>query len=233
VNDALALERPQAVTFDAVGTFLHVAEPVAVSYTRIAHEFAVEATELTMRQRLPMAFQAAPSLVPPQGCDVAEFERDWWRKLVSRVYGCGLDDANFNACFDALFDYFANPTAWRIHDKFAPMLLQLRELDVPLGVISNFDRRLHAILDALLPDMFTVLALPGNSGFQKPQQGIFTYAAEQMDISPSHILHLGNHQTEDVEAAQAAGMHALRWSFPPGDITRPRERLLSYWSLAD
>ena len=233
MTDALALERPQAVTFDAAGTFLHFAEPVAVTYARIAHEFNLEATELTMRRRLPMAFQAAPSLVPPHGCNVAEFEREWWRTLASRVYGCALDDTDFNACFDALFDWFAKPEAWRIHDEFAPMLLQLLEMDVPLGVISNFDGRLHAILDALLPGIFTVIALPGNSGFQKPQAGIFTYAAAQLDVSPAHILHLGDNEIDDVEAAHAAGMHALRWSFPLGDVARPKERLLSYWGLAD
>jgi len=233
MTDTLALERPQAVTFDAAGTFLHFAEPVSVTYTRIAHEFNVEATELTMRQRLPMAFQAAPSLVPPKDVNVAEFEREWWRILVSRVYGCALDDADFNACFDALFDYFAKPEAWRIHDAFAPMLLQLLEMDVPLGVISNFDGRLNALLDALLPGIFTVVALPGNSGFQKPQTGIFSYAATQLDISPAHILHLGDNETDDVKAAHAAGMQALLWSFPLEDVTRPRERLLSYWGLAD
>ncbi|MDX8391307.1 MAG: HAD family hydrolase, partial [Mariprofundaceae bacterium] len=226
-------ERPQAVTFDAVGTFLHFAEPVAVTYTRFAHQFGVEATELTMRRRFPMAFQAAPSLVPQAGAVVAEFERDWWRNLVARVYGCALDDANFSACFDALFTWFASPEAWRIHDDFAPMLLQLREMDVQLGVISNFDGRLHAILDALLPGVFSLVVLPGNSGFQKPQAGIFTFAAAQMDVAPKHVLHLGDQENEDVNAAQGTGMHALRWSFPLDNPTRAKERLLGYWGLVN
>jgi len=231
VSDALELERPQAVTFDAAGTFLHFAEPVAVTYTRFARQFAVEATELTMRRRLPMVFQAAPSMVPPAGVEVAEFECDWWRILAARAYGCALDDADFNACFGALFDWFAHPAAWRIHDDFAPMLLQLLEMDVQLGVVSNFDGRLNALLEKMLPGMFAVVALPGNSGFQKPQTGIFTFAAAQMDVTPAHVLHLGDSEEKDVLAAQAAGMHALRWSFPLDDITRPKERLLGYWGL--
>jgi len=227
----MSADRPLAVSFDAVGTFLHFAEPVPVTYTRFAREYGLEATELTVRRRLDLAFQAAPSIVPPEGEKRSEFERQWWMNLASRVYGCALDDSDFMTCFDALFAYFASTEAWRVHESFGPMLLQLREMGVKLAVISNFDARLDGLLDAMLPGLFDVVALPGNSGFQKPQAGIFIYAAEQLDVSPECMMHLGEHDEEDVAAAQAAGMRALRWSFPLDEVERPRERLLSYWGL--
>jgi putative hydrolase of the HAD superfamily len=223
--------RPLAVTFDAVGTFMHFAEPVAVTYTRMARQHGVEATELTMRRRLDLAFQAAPSMVTPDGENRTEFERQWWMDLAARVYGCALDDGDFIACFNDLFAYFASPEAWRVHEDFGPMLLQLREMQVKLGVVSNFDARLHGLLDALLPGLFDVVALPGNSGFQKPQAGIFTYAARQLGVPVASVIHLGNNEHEDVDAAQNAGMRALRWSFPLDDIERPKTRLLGYWGL--
>lgn len=223
--------RPLAVTFDAVGTFMHFAEPVAVTYLRFARQHGLEATELTMRRRLDLAFQAAPSMVPPDGKDRSKFERQWWMDLAARVYGCESDDADFVACFNDLFVYFAKPAAWRVHEDFGPMLLQLREMHVKLGVISNFDARLDPLLDALLPGLFDIVVLPGNSGFQKPQTGIFTYAARKLGVPVAGIMHLGNNQREDVDAAQSAGMRALRWSFPLDDIERPRTRLLSYWGL--
>ncbi len=232
MNDTLNTDRPLAVSFDAVGTFLHFAEPVPVTYTRFARKHGLEATELTMSRRLDLAFQAAPSMVAPEGEDNDEFERQWWMNLAARVYGCALDDSDFIACFDDLFAYFASPEAWRVHESFGPMLLQLREMDVKLAVISNFDARLHILLDTMLPGLFDVVALPGNSGFEKPQKGIFTYAAACMDVSPERMMHLGDHEEEDVAAAQAAGIHALRWSYPLDDVERPRERLLSYWGLA-
>lgn len=228
VNDA---GRPLAVTFDAVGTFMHFAEPVAVTYTRMGQRYGLEATELTMRRRLELAFQAAPSMVNPAGARRKAFERQWWMNLAARVYGCALDDQDFVACFDELFAWFAKPAAWRVHDDFGPMLLQLREMQVKLGVVSNFDARLNGLLDALLPGLFDVVALPGNSGFQKPQAGIFAYAARQLGVPLASVMHLGNHEQDDVVAAQNAGMRALRWSFPLDNIERPKERLLSYWGL--
>jgi putative hydrolase of the HAD superfamily len=151
--------------------------------------------------------------------------------LASRVYGCAPDDSDFVACFDELFAYYASPEAWRVHESFGPMLLQLREMDVKLAVISNFDARLDGLLDAMLPGLFDVVALPGNSGFEKPQEGIFTYAAACMDVSPERMMHLGEDEEEDVAAAQAAGVRSLRWSYPLDDVERPKERLLGYWGL--
>jgi len=231
MSDMGEMDRPLAVSFDAVRTFLHFAEPVPVTYTRFALEFGLEATELTMSRRLDLAFQAAPSMVMPDGEDNDEFERQWWMNLAARVYGCALDDSDFVACFDALFAYFASPEAWRVHESFGRVLLQLREMNVKLAVISNFDARLHTLLDTMLPGLFDVVVLPGNSGFEKPQADIFTCAAERLDVSPERMMHLGDHEEEDVEAAQNAGIHALRWSYPLDDVDRPRERLLSYWGL--
>jgi len=231
LSDELSMDRPLAVSFDAVGTFLHFAEPVPVTYTRFAQDFGLEATELTMRRRLELAFQAAPPMLTPDAEVRSEFERQWWMNLAARVYGCALDDSDFVNCFDALFAYYASSEAWRVHESFGPMLLQLREMDVKLAVVSNFDGRLDALLDAMLPGIFDVVALPGNSGFEKPQTGIFTYAAGQLDVSPERMMHLGEDEEEDVVAAQAAGMRALRWSYPLEDVERARERLLDYWGL--
>jgi len=231
LSDALSMDRPLAVSFDAVGTFLHFAEPAPVTYTRFAQKYGLEASELTMRRRLELAFQAAPSMVSFDAETRSEFERQWWMNLAARVYGCALDDNDFVACFDALFAYYASIEAWRVHESFGPMLLQLREMDVRLAVISNFDGRLDGLLDAMLPGIFDVVVLPGNSGFQKPQTGIFTYTAGLLDVSPERMMHLGEDDEEDVAAAQAAGMRALRWSFPLDDMERARERLLEYWGL--
>jgi len=231
LSDELSMDRPLAVSFDAVGTFLHFAEPVPDTYTRFAHQYGLEATELTMRRRLDLVFQAAPPMVSPDAEKRSEFERQWWMNLAARVYGCALDDKDFATCFDALFAYYASTEAWRVHESFGPMLLQLREMDVKLAVISNFDGRLDDLLDAMLPGIFDVVVLPGNSGFQKPQTGIFTYAAELLDVAPERMMHLGEDDEEDVAAAQAAGMRALRWSFPLDDMERARERLLDYWGL--
>ena len=231
MSDMGDMDRPLAVSFDAVGTFLHFAEPVPVTYTRFAQQYGLEATELTMRRRLDLAFQAAPSMVAPEGEDGRAFERQWWMTLAARVYGCALDDTDFIACFDELFTYYASPEAWRVHESFGPMLLQLREMDVKLAVISNFDARLDSLLDTILPGLFDVVALPGNSGSEKPEKGIFTYAAACMDVSPERMMHLGEDEEEDVAAAQAAGLRSLRWSYPLDDVERPRERLLGYWGL--
>lgn len=231
MSDVMEMDRPLAVSFDAVGTFLHFAEPVAVTYARFADDFGLEATELTMRRRLDLAFQAAPPMLTPAGEGRDSFERQWWMNLASRVYGCAPQDKRFIDCFDALFGWFGSPEAWRVHQDFGPMLLQLREMDVKLAVISNFDARLYGLLDVLLPGMFDVVALPGECGAQKPQAAIFTWTAKKLDVQPGRMMHLGDNEAEDVAAALQAGLHALRWSFPLKDAARAKKRLFGYWGL--
>jgi len=221
---------PQAVSFDVVGTFLHFSEPVAETYDRFGREYGLRASTATIRKRIDLAFQAAPGMVPPRNEDTASFEREWWMKLAGRIFGCAPDDADFLRCFDALFAYYAGADAWKVNPEFPDLLGHLKETGAKLAIISNFDARLYGLLDSFaLSGLFDAIVLPGNAGFQKPQPGIFRYTSVQLGIPPSGILHLGDQEEEDVQAAKNAGMQALLWSFPVEDAGRASRRVLSHW----
>ena len=63
------------------------------------------------------ALAAAPAMVFPLASDgeVEALERDWWRDVVRSTFrGAGVEPSagDFDACFDALFEAFARPSAW-------------------------------------------------------------------------------------------------------------------------
>jgi len=221
---------PQAISFDVAGTFLHFAEPVAKTYNRFGAEYGLRPSASTLRKRIDMAFQAAPGMVPPKDEDAAVFEREWWLKLAGRVFGCAQDDKDFLRCFDALFVHYAGADAWRMNPEFPDLLTRLKETGAKLAIISNFDARLYGLLDSFsLSGLFDAVILPRNAGFQKPQPGMFRFTSVQLSIPPSGILHLGDQEEEDVQAAKNAGMEALLWSFPLEDAERASRRVLSHW----
>jgi len=217
-----------AISFDAAGTFLHFAEPVADTYARFGRQHGLEENASAVRRRMASAFASAAPMAPHPDAAVDVHERNWWRRLASQAYGVTENDPGFARCFDKLFAYFARPDAWRVNPDFAALLQGLRNSNMKLAVVSNFDGRLFGLLDAFgLSGLFNHVILPRHTGSQKPDPGIFQHAALALDVQASELLHLGDHDVEDVAGAKAAGLQAMLWEFPVENSDPWRQRLLA------
>jgi putative hydrolase of the HAD superfamily len=137
-------------------------------------------------------------------------EREWWHRLVRSTFAGLGDFADFDAYFDALFAFFADPANWTC-DPDAPVLLAaLRESGLRLGVISNFDYRIYAILNALgLKRYFDSITISSEAGYAKPAPEIFQLALERHSLPAAEALHVGDSEALDVVGAHAAGIAAV------------------------
>ncbi len=217
----------RVVSFDAVGTLLHFAEPVAETYARIGAIYGFRADPEVIASRIGEAMRDAPSIVPPPGEDPEMYERAWWRRIVAAAFDAGEQDAALRSCFEHLFAYYAAPEAWRMHDDLPDLLARLQRDQFRLAMCSNFDGRLPGLLDALgLHAYFDVVMTPRLAGSQKPEPGIFQAIAAAAGFEPRQCLHVGDHEAEDLEGARAAGFRAARWSLPPGADLDAAERRL-------
>lgn len=217
------------LSFDAVGTFLHFPEPVAVTYARHARAHGLPDDVDAIDRRLRAAFREAPTMAPPADADAEAFARDWWLAIVARALDAPARDARLQRCFDDLFAWYASPAAWRMNPGFGELLARLKRRGLRLVVVSNYDARLHGLLSSLgLADAFDAVVLPHDAGVQKPRPGIFLRAAARLNLPPSAMLHVGDDEREDVEGARSAGMHAMRWSYPLDEAAARRagEQLL-------
>jgi putative hydrolase of the HAD superfamily len=203
----------KAVFFDAAGTIFHTRQPAGLSYAKIARRFGLEADERTVLAAFRRVFHAAPGLAFGPGRPAAELrrmEREWWRALVLQTFagiGCFTD---FEAYFDELFAFFADPANWT-SDPDAPRLLEsLKARGIVLGVISNFDYRLYRVIEALgLARYFDSITISSEAGWAKPAPRIFHAALERHALSPAEALHVGDSETHDLKGACAAGLGAV------------------------
>jgi putative hydrolase of the HAD superfamily len=85
--------------------------------------------------------------------------------------------ADFEAFFDRLYEFFAGADPWYVYADTMPALEHWRKRGLKLGVISNFDTRLYAVLAALgLADFFSSVTISTAAGAAKPDVGVFRQA---------------------------------------------------------
>src|SRR5579872_4620968 len=142
-SDALAyLVMLKAAFFDAAGTLFDAREPVGHTYARIAKEHGVDAGDSAVSAGFRRAFASTPGLAfgPGRHADeIRRLEREWWYGLVRKSFaGLGEFDS-FDAFFEELFGYFGDPGNWEPLPEAHSVLRRLKDSDLKLGIISNFD----------------------------------------------------------------------------------------------
>jgi REG-2-like HAD superfamily hydrolase len=223
----------EAIVFDAVGTLIHPARPVAVTYAAIGARHGLSLSVEEVEARFQAAFKAACWTPVTQAT-----HRTAWRGIVASVFR-ELDDVT--PLFHELWDYFASPEAWSAYDDVAATWCGLRQAGLRLAIASNFDDRFRRLCQApaLIPssaDVFWSVQL----GAAKPDQRFFHAISERLGLAAHELLMVGDNLEEDVIAARRAGWNAV-WigrtvggdvgETPLGDL---RQLLAGavYWSAA-
>jgi putative hydrolase of the HAD superfamily len=201
----------RTIFFDAAGTLFDTREPVGRSYARIARRYGVDLPESEVAERFRHAFGSGPGLAFGPGRGAAELrrlEREWWRQLVARTFE-GAQFTDFDAYFDALFRFFADPANWQADPEAAATLARLKDRGIGLGVLSNFDHRVYGILDGLgLAPYFDSITISSEAGFAKPSPELFTAALNRAEVAADEALHVGDSERLDMGGALAAGLWA-------------------------
>ncbi len=198
---------PLAVTFDAAGTLLHPARPVAMVYAEAARAHgitAVDGRELTL-ERIDTRFRSAFANVPVRQDGDG---RAFWRHVVQMTLG-----SRDPALFAQLYAHYARPHAWTWAPGALASLAALRGRGLRVGLISNWDTRLRALLcEAGALRHFDHVYISGEQAHDKPHPACFTTTAEALRVPIGRMLHVGDSRGADVEGARAAGALAWHWT---------------------
>jgi putative hydrolase of the HAD superfamily len=208
-------ELPQTIFLDAVGTLFGVRGSVGEMYLNVTRQFGVVLDPEHLDQAFYASFKAAPMMAFP-GVELAAIpqrEYDWWKAVAEDTFqraGVYEQFTDFSAFFAQLYAYFAGPDPWIIYPDTFRFLNYWHRRAVPLGVLSNFDTRIHAVLDALqLRPYFDSVTISTEVGAAKPSPLMFTAALAKHNCPPEAAWHIGDSFQEDYEGAKAAGLRAF------------------------
>jgi len=203
------------VFFDAANTLFHVKGSVADIYVRHAVQFGFTQNPdslASVQRAFSRAFAEAPppifaATAPAQ---LKQSERLWWFDIVHNVfYRVGMFP-RFDEFFDQVFQVFEDPRSWELYPDTIVTLERLKERDVELGIVSNFDSRLFSVMRGLgIDHLFDTVTISSLAQAAKPAPKIFQVALEKHALDPNEALHVGDSFREDVEGAKRAGVHAV------------------------
>ncbi|MBD1822528.1 HAD family hydrolase [Cyanobacteria bacterium FACHB-DQ100] len=209
------MKRPRVVFFDAVGTLFGVRGSVGQVYRDIAQKYGVAVNASVIDSAFYEAFKASPPCTFP-GVDILEIpqlEQQWWNTIAQQTFdqaGVLHQFEDFSGFFSDLYVHFETAKPWIVYPDTVPTLTKLRSLDIPLGILSNFDSRLYKVLRALdLADFFASITISTEAGVAKPDPKIFAIALAKHQCDPGDAWHIGDSLQEDYEAANAAGLRGI------------------------
>lgn len=207
--------RIQAVAFDAVGTLIHLREPVGVTYARFAREHGVELPTDRIAEAFGRVLAGAGPNVHP-GVPMAQavmLERDWWRQVVRGTFRAAdgmarFDD--FDGFFELLWNHYSDAAAWQLDKQAEPTLAVLRDQELSLAIISNFDQRLRSLLQQLgIHELFRTVTLPADAGAAKPDRAIFDVCLKRLGLAGHRAAYVGDRAREDIAGSRDAGLHPI------------------------
>jgi putative hydrolase of the HAD superfamily len=200
----------RAILLDAAGTLIRPSEPVADVYARhfAAVGCPVEADRLSGAFRSAFGDAGDPPYPDFTEGDLAE--RAWWRTVVvatARHAGVEMRGEALERCFGGLFEHYASGDAWTVFPEVRAQLERWRADGFRLAVVSNFDRRLHRILNELdLASAFDAVVCSADARARKPDPAIFRQALDRLDVSPTEAVHIGDCPVADGRGAVGLGI---------------------------
>jgi putative hydrolase of the HAD superfamily len=206
---------PQVIFFDAVGTLFGVRGSVGEVYGKIAWRYGVDVPTEVLNQAFYQSFKAADSPAFPgrDRAEIPQLEFEWWSVIAEQTFKrANVFDqfSDFSRFFAELYCYFETAEPWILYTDVMPTLEKLRAQGISVGVLSNFDTRLYAVLKVLnLIHFFSSVTLSTEVGAAKPSPQIFNAALKKHDCPAEFAWHVGDSLEEDFKGAKAAGLKGI------------------------
>ncbi|CAK1554036.1 unnamed protein product [Leptosia nina] len=206
------LSKIKLLTFDATNTLLKFCVSPWKYYAEVAEKHGYHVKEEQIKKQFLGTYKILSKTHPNFGRESILWE-NWWRKIVEGTFKDSIDDKDkVKSISNILIEDYKTPKCWCAADGALDLLTHIRNQGIELGVISNFDPRLHEVLHQLnLTTYFKFVLTSYEVGYNKPDKAIFQLAKMQtkFNISSEECLHIGDDYEKDFEGAKGAGWEAI------------------------
>lgn len=167
-----------------------------------------------MKANFRKQFKELNKIHPNFGRNSISFQK-WWETLVTNVFVDSsheqLDPELLKPIARKLIQQYTTKECWEKFHRSDELISDLKKLGKVVGVISNFDPRLHDILNDVNLTKIDFVVTSYEAGVEKPNAEIFHYAMKrsQLNVEPSEALHIGNELEKDVLGASNASWSSV------------------------
>ncbi|MDX2176934.1 MAG: HAD-IA family hydrolase [Candidatus Sumerlaeia bacterium] len=199
---------PDTVFFDAGYTLIEPWPGIGDVYARVAADFGAEAEgaelSIAFRRSWRDARAAAGGGGAPYGRTDAEARAFWYPVVRETFRLAGYRPPQDPGYYPAVYDEFATARCWRVFPDVDAALRLVAEAGARTAVLSNWDARLHPVLEALgLAERFHATVVSCDVGAEKPDPAIYREAARRLGARRPAII--GDEPDADGHGALAAG----------------------------
>jgi len=190
----------EVVLIDAAGTLFEERLGRAALYARALERHGCSHPVEHVAAWMAAAHDRLPAPRPRYG-------QAWFDTFVGRVLDAAGCDADAVSVRRELTEVFLDPASYRVFDDVRPALARLSAAGLRLAVVSNWSAQLPLLLERLdLAAAFDALAVSASVGADKPAPELFQHALTALGAPASRAVHVGDHPTNDLAGARAAGL---------------------------
>lgn len=211
------LKKFKVITFDCTNTLFYFKTPPEVQYIKTAGTFGVPEETFDknlMKLNFRKQFKELHQKYPNFGRNSISYQ-NWWELLVLNVFMHSSHEPIAKKILEPvalkLIDQYKTQECWGKFDKANELITALKDAGKVVGVISNFDPRLHDLINDMKLPKFDFVVTSYEAGVEKPNPQIFHKArkASDIDIHSSEALHIGNELEKDFDGARSAEWSAI------------------------
>ena len=206
------LSKYKAVLFDVSGTLLRVEPSVGEVYATYARPFGFKGSGKELNRLFHKEWINSGGIESLGEKSGEQAERDFWKSLVFQVFEHSGGLENFEHYFEIIYEEFARKDHWHVFDDVidSGILEKLKNSSITLGVVSNWDSRLHTILKGTgLAEYFDFILASAEVGSAKPDKKIFIEAIRRSGVKPAEVCHIGDDLRADIRGANSVGIEAI------------------------
>jgi putative hydrolase of the HAD superfamily len=201
---------PRLILFDFVGTLAEVRGGVGAAYARFARAQGADLDAARLERGFREAFRAVFLEAGASPADSGA-ARTAWSRVIAAAFAHAGDEALGHELAPSLYAWFATAEPWHVYPEVPEALRALRAAGIQVGILSNFDDRLPALLEALdLAKHLDGVTLPEHAAAPKPAPAIFECALARHGVAAAEAWMVGDSEAEDILPARALGLCAFQ-----------------------
>ncbi len=199
------------IYFDAAYTLIKPRAKLGLIYAEVAKRFGFNPNAEALSAEFPKVFAELRQQRPiqPGKPQSPEETRAFWCLVIETIFTRAGEPFPPNPYTQVLFDEFSTTTCWELYPDATEVLKTLRARGFRLGLLSNFDYRLEALIKNLgLAELIDGLVASYQTGVEKPDPIAFEAAEKQLPAASSYTM-VGDHWQDDVCGALSVGWKAI------------------------